>query len=65
MTTPQPIDPAALRARLMLSLDEMAVKLGVNRSTVWRWEQGVKPIPRHMRKLARLAQAGYPTAPAR
>lgn len=54
MTTP---DPAALRARLMLSLDEMAKRLGVNRSTVWRWEQGLwKPQPRHMRKLAKLQE---------
>lgn len=54
MTTPQPIDPKTLRARLMLSLDEMAQACGVSKSTVWRWEHGDKPIARHRRKLATL-----------
>lgn len=55
MSDPQIPDPAALRARLMLSMDEMAKAVGVNRSTVWRWEHGAKPTMRHMRKLVKLA----------
>lgn len=54
MTTPQ-LNPAAIRARLMLTLDEMARRMRVNRSTVWRWEHGARPLPWHMRKLARIA----------
>ncbi|EJF78977.1 hypothetical protein MCQ_00933 [Candidatus Bartonella washoeensis Sb944nv] len=33
------IEAKQLRKRLNLTLDEMAALLGVNRSTVWRWEK--------------------------
>ncbi|WP_246744241.1 helix-turn-helix domain-containing protein [Bartonella grahamii] len=33
------IEAKELRKRLNLTLDEMAALLGVNRSTVWRWEK--------------------------
>jgi len=37
-----PADLAAVRARLGLSLDEMAAALGIDRMTWWTWEQGRK-----------------------
>lgn len=55
MTTPA-LDPAAIRAHLMLTLSEMAERVGVNRATVWRWEQGATPRPTHQRKLAKMAK---------
>ncbi|WP_375703931.1 helix-turn-helix domain-containing protein [Bartonella sp. AD13SXNS] len=33
------IEAKELRKRLNLTLDEMAALLGVNKSTVWRWEK--------------------------
>ncbi|WP_370931917.1 helix-turn-helix domain-containing protein [Bartonella sp. DGB1] len=33
------IDAKHIRKNLNLTLDEMAKKLGVNKSTVWRWEK--------------------------
>ncbi|EJF88321.1 hypothetical protein ME1_00779 [Bartonella vinsonii subsp. arupensis OK-94-513] len=33
------IEAKQLRKHLNLTLDEMAALLGVNRSTVWRWEK--------------------------
>lgn len=33
------IEAKKLRKRLNLTLDEMAALLGVNKSTVWRWEK--------------------------
>ncbi len=35
------IEAKELRKRLNLTLDEMAALLGVNKSTVWRWENMV------------------------
>lgn len=37
-----PADLAAYRARLGLSLDEIAGALGIDRMTWWSWEQGRK-----------------------
>ncbi|WP_375653428.1 helix-turn-helix domain-containing protein [Bartonella sp. MR110HLJHH] len=33
------IEAKKIRKRLNLTLDEMAALLGVNKSTVWRWEK--------------------------
>jgi len=35
----------ALRLCYAWSLTRMAAELGVNKSTVWRWEHGKYPVP--------------------
>lgn len=46
----QPTPLAKYRSTKGLSLDDLAVPLGVNKTTVMRWESGSHPIP--LKRLA-------------
>ena len=41
----------ALRARLGLTQDELAEKVGVARNTINRWEMGIRRIPEPVARL--------------
>ena len=56
-----PADPDLLHLREALgvsSWDALAHRLGVSRGTVYRWLNGISPVPGPVRVLIRLAQAG-------
>jgi DNA-binding XRE family transcriptional regulator len=40
-----PADLTAFRAKRMLTQAELAVRLGIDRTTVARWEAGTRQIP--------------------
>jgi transcriptional regulator with XRE-family HTH domain len=44
----------ALRARIGLTQEELAQKLGVARNTITRWEMGIRGIPEPVARLAQL-----------
>lgn len=41
------------RAHLGLSQSDLAARVGAAQQTVWRWEQGVQPQPRHLARIER------------
>lgn len=50
----QPTPLAKYRSAKGLSLDDIAAPLGVNKTTVMRWEAGSHPIP--LKRLAAVAK---------
>ncbi len=62
MTTENPITVA--RKELKLSKTEMARRLGVNLSTVWRWEHGQLPIGERTLKSVELLKASLSSGEA-
>lgn len=44
MSDPNPI--RAYRAKRGMTLDQLATQIGVQRNTIWRWEQGRAPDPK-------------------
>lgn len=50
--TPQEL--RAIRSRLGLGRGGLAARLGVSRSTVWRWEHGIHPVDAIAERLLRI-----------
>lgn len=49
-----PTDLKALRTKRGWTQHDLAERIGVDRNTVARWEQGVHPIPTMVEKLCRM-----------
>lgn len=48
-----------LRFDLDMNQSEFAQRLGVHWKTVYRWEQGATPFPKHRRKIKELMREAY------
>ena len=57
MHRPRPVDVKALRAKVSMTQEQFAARLGVTFATINRWENGhVKPSPLALRQIGNLAR---------
>ena len=55
----------AARSRLKLTQEELAKRLGVQKNTVWRWENEQRHIPETVAKLLEFLRKEEQTTPGK
>ena len=55
----------AARSRLKLTQEELAKRLGVQKNTVWRWENEQRRIPEPVAKLLEFLRKEEQTTPGK